>query len=294
MEYALRASAAAALLAVAGSSFAGLSVSSAIPAGPLNFSDNSAEQWIDTNGNGVLDATDRLRGIFTIDTIESGGPATQIGGQSNYNELTGIFDTVVLSRVFASTENGINLYDYTFGASGQLAIDFAARGINANTVGIFFEDAANNYAREGCGTYAGCEATATGGDVWAEFGVGIWKANNAAENPALGAILAKSTPLGTFGVGLNFIVNNTGFDWNNVACADATNPLVEVQVDFCGQGGILATGRSRPDGSGFDTPYELFDNIDFVVNRAVPEPGSIALVGLALAGLGVATRRRKA
>ncbi|WP_366983974.1 PEP-CTERM sorting domain-containing protein [Accumulibacter sp.] len=36
----------------------------------------------------------------------------------------------------------------------------------------------------------------------------------------------------------------------------------------------------------------MFDNVDFTLNRA-PEPGSIALVGLALLGLG-AGRVRKA
>lgn len=290
MKFALRASAAAALLAVAGSAFAGLSVSSAIPPGPVLLSDNSAEQWIDVDNSGDLTVGDRLRGIFSIGTVEQGGQETQIGGQSAYNELTGIFDTVVLSRTFQFNDVALgDLYDFTFGASGQLAVDFA--GVNANTVGVFFEDAANDYAREGCGTYAGCEMTATGGNIWAEFGVGIWTANNAAANPAVGAVLPLTTTIGTFGAGLNFIVNNTGFDWNKVTCADATNPFNQVQVDFCGQGGILATGR---DVGGADTPYELFDNIDFTANRAVPEPGSIALVGLALAGLGVATRRRKA
>lgn len=288
MKFALRAAAAAALLAAAGTAFAGLSVSSAIPSGAVLFSDNSAEQWIDEDGSGDLSVGDRLRGILSIGTIEQGSLATQIGGQSSYNELTGIFDTVVLTRTFQAIDVAKgNLYDFTFGASGALT----SFGVSASTVGIFFEDSNNDYAREGCASYAACETTATGGSIWAAFAVGLWTADNAAGIPSVGSILPLTTPIGTFGVGLNFTLNNTGFDWNKVQCADATNPLIEVAVDFCGQGGILASGRDRVDGP--DTPYEIFDNIDFTANR-VPEPGAMGLVGLALAGVGFVTRRRKA
>ncbi len=277
--------AAAAALALSSAAFAGNSVSSNIPAGNVLFSDDSAEQWIDVNGNGFLDVGDKLRGILTINQVSGGGQATLIGGNTNNNELTGIFQTVVTNAVPA----GAGRFDYTFAADAAFAAEF---GVAAGTVGIFFDDSANNFAREGCATYAACEATATGGSVWASFGLGggFWTAANAAGNPGLGATLPLGTPLGTFGIGLNFIQNNTGFQWNKVQCFDTTT-FTMYAVDFCGQGGILASGRDAS--SNTDTPYELFDNVDFTANR-VSAPGSLALVGAALFGIGMIRRRKSA
>ena len=124
------------------------------------FSDNSAERFIDRNNNGTLDVGDSLRGIFGIDTIES--PQIAIGGNSPFNELTGIFQTVVTAKTFVGVIGGIPRYDYTFGADPAFAAEF---GAGAGAVGLFFEDSANDFKRQGCASFAACEATATGGNL---------------------------------------------------------------------------------------------------------------------------------
>ena len=45
--------------------------------------------------------------------------------------------------------------------------------------------------------------------------------------------------------------------------------------------------------AGVNTPFNVFDNTDLVVNVSqVPEPGTIALLGLGLLGIGVYSRKR--
>lgn len=265
-------------------------VSSAVPAGSVLFSDNSAEYMIsglEDKNAATLDVGDSLRGIFSIDntkTVGSLNPATAIGAGTAYNELTGLFQVVVTSKSFAFSRGGQDFYDYVFGFD-------ATFGKGANVIGVLYDDIAKDFTRDGCATTAGCEATATGGNVWATLGFGtggFWSAVGAAETPGIGGVLPATTPLGTFGMGLNFITNNTGYEWNKVACFDSLT-FTSSAVDVCGQGGILASGRTLP---GANTPYDIFDNVDFTMNR-VPEPGSLLLLGAGLLGLG-SVRRKKA
>jgi hypothetical protein len=250
----------------------------------VTFSDNSAEFLIDRVGaNGLLDVGDSLRGIFSVDNITGSGPQIGIGTGTAIDELTGLFQVVVTSKTATPTPG---VFNYTFGFDNTF-------GQGANVAVVLFDDPAQDFARLNCATFATCEATATGGSIWATLGFGatsFWSASGARENPGVGATLPFATPLGTFGIGLDFVTNNTGFTWNHVDCIDTTD-LSSLVVDLCGQGGILATGRTRP-GQMTNTPYDIFDNVDFTMNR-VPEPGSLALVSLALLGLGGFSRARR-
>lgn len=270
-------------LALGASTAFALPVSSAISPGRVLFSDNSAERMISADGNATLDIGDSLRGIFSIGDITSGGGApVQIGGVTAFNELTGLFQVKVVTKVATATAG---LFNYTFGFD-------SAFGQGAGVFAVLRDDPGRNFRRENCliNTFAGCEATAIDGPVWATLGMGantFWSAFNANDTPGQGAILPLGTPLGTFGLGLDFITNNTMFNWQKVRCVGPTGAVL---VDVCGQGGILATGSAGGDSI---TPFEIFNNVDFTANR-IPEPGSMALVGLALLGLSLAGRGKKA
>jgi hypothetical protein len=263
---------------------AAASVSSAFPAGIVALSDNSAEQFIDKDNNGVVTVGDVFRGILSIDNITGINPASPqvaIGAGTGYNELTGIFQIVVTSAVADGTK-----WDFTFGAD-------PASGFGSGVAVQLYDDAAQNFSRVGCATTAICEATATGGTLWATLGLGangFWTTDDASNTPNQGFVLPFSTPLGDFSIALNFIDNFTGFSWSQVPCLDLVSSTV-TNVDVCGQGGILATGSGlTPPQSA--TPYGIFNNVDFTVNR-VPEPGALALVGLALGIGGLVSRRRR-
>ena len=295
MKFSMRGVALAALLACgATSAMAALSVSSAIGTGPVLFSDDSAERLIDRNANGRLDVGDSLRGIFSVGNITSGGPSVAIGAGSGYNELTAIFQTLVLSKTLVTPPGPNQRFNYTFG------VDPAFAALNgAGVAAVLYDDPAQNFRRQSClptNTFANCEASATGGSLWAKLGPGaggLWSAAGAVDTPGLGAFLPLSTPLGSFSIGLDFIVNNTGFAWSKVSCLDLTDFSFHL-VDVCGQGGLLATGRSfGPLANRTPTPYDIFNNVDFTANR-VPEPGSMSLFALALLGLGASMRKRKA
>jgi len=271
-------------------------VSSQLYGGVNQLSDNSAESLIDMNVGaqsvaGRVDIGDRLRGIFTIETVEplGGGSTRNLGGGSGNNELSGLFDITVVGKLDLGAAAGAGRYQYVFAPTASFAAEI---GGPAGTMVAFYEDTNAEYSRLAptCTTtgFGGdCEANIKDGSLLWALGVNgggdeFWTASAFTDIIGLIGAASSSTAGGFFNVGLDLLLNNSTREFLGVDCGF---PAAPTSLEFCGSGSLL--GRS-----GAATPYDSFDNVDFTINL-VPEPSTIALAGLALLGVAAASRRRK-
>ncbi|MBL8475424.1 MAG: PEP-CTERM sorting domain-containing protein [Methyloversatilis sp.] len=258
-----------------------------LPDGNVTFEDDSAEVWIDANSNGVLDVGDRLRAILKIPSFFTPTTApTNFGG-----ELSGISEIEVASAVAA----GPGLFNYTFKPSAAFEAEYGAGVMLA-----LYEDDVAEFARSGasCDSAADvaaggtCEQLITNGDLWLTAGFTgdldeYWVALGAPADPSIAALFGPDENLpGGFNFGLGLIENNTGSEWLETFF---TSPFF--QDPLTGNNLVQLRGSGSLQGvAGENTGYDLYDDFQFTMNR-VPEPGSLALVGLAMLGLAVARKR---
>jgi hypothetical protein len=178
-------------------------------------------------------------------------------------------------------------------ARGQRCAITTAKSDTAATSAKWFTGNAS------CSTLVQCLTQATGGSLWQVDGIDdsdaddFWIALNAATDTSVVNTALGSQTFGGVNAGLSILFNGTGQNLveNSLDCGVFCGVGGDGFVDFSAQGSILG-GLENNDG-GIASEWFATSDFDFIKARAVPEPGTLALMAAGLLGFGASLRRRR-